>query len=402
MKKSIKTQMLFAITGSVLLLLLIMQVIVIKIVSQHQEEGSLSNIELKALGYAEEFNNLVSRKLELSKTLAGYMEENRSKDRQEIMNSFKNLLENDKEIIDNFLIYEPGAFDGMDGNFRNKMGHDSTGRFNFTYNRYSGSVQVAPVVDVDVSDYYTTPKKTLKPIISEPYLYQGILLSTISVPILRQGQFAGVAGVDLGLNDINKIISQVKVFESGYAFVISQAGLYIANKDNNLVGKSNFFDILKSNDQQSYEKVKNDISNGVKGSIKIFDKDLDKEVYIFYSPIKASNWYYAVVAPEDEMMAGVRQLKWILIVIGIAAVLLVAIIAYYISLKISKPIVILTEAADKISSGDLDVSLEVKSQDEIGRLTDAFKRLINAQKNKLNAVENIAEGSLERVDPVSD
>jgi methyl-accepting chemotaxis protein len=134
----------------------------------------------------------------------------------------------------------------------------------------------------------------------------------------------------------------------------------------------------------------------------MFDKNLDKEVYIFYSPIKSSNWYYAVVAPVDEMMAGVRQLKWILIVIGIIAVLLVAIIAYYISLKISKPIVSLTEAADKISSGDLDVSLEVKTQNEIGRLIDAFKRLINAQKNKLNAVENIAEGRLERVEPVSE
>jgi hypothetical protein len=165
MKKSIKTQMLFAITGSVLLLLLIMQVIVINIVSVHQEESSLSNIESRALEHAEEFNNLVSRKLELSKTLAGYMEENRSKDRQEVMNGFKNLLEHDQEIIDNFLIYEPGAFDGRDGEFKNKIGHDSTGRFNFTYNRYSGSVQVAPVTDVDVSDYYITPKKTLKYVI---------------------------------------------------------------------------------------------------------------------------------------------------------------------------------------------------------------------------------------------
>ncbi|MGF1525461.1 MAG: HAMP domain-containing protein [Candidatus Competibacterales bacterium] len=40
-----------------------------------------------------------------------------------------------------------------------------------------------------------------------------------------------------------------------------------------------------------------------------------------------------------------------------------------------RPVTHLTEAAADISRGNLDVSLEAKSNDEIGQLTSAFERM---------------------------
>ncbi|MGE5498187.1 MAG: hypothetical protein ACM3Q2_08965, partial [Syntrophothermus sp.] len=174
MNKSIKIKMLVTISVSVFLLILLITVVTISIVTTKEKEIAVNSVALRASSLAEDFNNLISRKYELSKTLANCLEANSFGGRSEAMDAFKKVLEKDQEIIDNFLVYEPGAFDGKDNEFRNKPGHDSTGRFNFNYNRYSGPIQLAAGIDVDISDYYTVPKKTLQPLISEPYLYEGV------------------------------------------------------------------------------------------------------------------------------------------------------------------------------------------------------------------------------------
>ena len=45
-----------------------------------------------------------------------------------------------------------------------------------------------------------------------------------------------------------------------------------------------------------------------------------------------------------------------------------------------KPLCDLREAADKISRGDFDVQLDIRSRDEVGELADSFDRMVAAIK----------------------
>ena len=62
----------------------------------------------------------------------------------------------------------------------------------------------------------------------------------------------------------------------------------------------------------------------------------------------------------------------------IAAVILGVLLAWWLTLSVTRPVRRLAEAAEKVSMGDLDVEISVDSQDEIGDLAAAFKRMVTA------------------------
>jgi methyl-accepting chemotaxis protein len=399
---SIKTKIMLWISVSVLLLISVMTVTIISVVSGQQQSIAIENITGKANLLAEEFNNLVGRKLELSRSIAHMIEKNTTRDRHEIMEGLKNILENDKEIIDVFLICEPNAFDDKDTAFVNAPGHDAAGRFNFNYNRYNGSIEVAAGVDVDISDYYNVPKRTLKTLITEPYLYEGVLLSTFSVPVVIDGKFIGVAGIDLALNDINSLIDKIKIFETGYAFVLSTEGVFIADRNKENIGNKNFFEIEGNSGNEILAGMRSDIKEGKAGIIQTTMNGNEEAGYIVYAPVKTSGWSMVLYASPDEMFAGVYELRNILIVIGIIGVAIFASVALFIAGKITKPIISVTKAAENIADGNLDTELEVVSKDEIGLLIQSFNKMVQAQRDKLAAVQMIANGQMEKVVPASE
>ncbi|GIF22073.1 hypothetical protein BJ973_002400 [Actinoplanes tereljensis] len=70
--------------------------------------------------------------------------------------------------------WEPNAFDGQDSSYRNKTGHDATGRFIPYWYRDGSTISLAPLTDYTVEgtgDYYLVPKNTKAEKIIEPYTY---------------------------------------------------------------------------------------------------------------------------------------------------------------------------------------------------------------------------------------
>jgi len=85
----------------------------------------------------------------------------------------------------------------------------------------------------------------------------------------------------------------------------------------------------------------------------------------------------------------------IMIIVIIAAVLIAIGIGILLSKIISKPIKLLAETADKLAVGDINVSVKSKNKDEIGKLMDSFTKMIDNIKNQALAAEKIAEGQLD-------
>jgi len=78
-------------------------------------------------------------------------------------------------------------------------------------------------------NWYLIPKELQKPIWSEPYFDEGlgnIIMSTYSVPLYKEiaGKkiFIGVLTADISLDWLQDIVSSIKVYETGYAFMVSR------------------------------------------------------------------------------------------------------------------------------------------------------------------------------------
>ena len=82
-----------------------------------------------------------------------------------------------------------------------------------------------------------------------------------------------------------------------------------------------------------------------------------------------------------------------IIVIAIGVLLAIA-LGIFISRSISIPINKMVGAADKLAIGDVNVNVKADSKDEIGRLAEAFGRMIANIRGQAQAAERIAGGDL--------
>ena len=83
-----------------------------------------------------------------------------------------------------------------------------------------------------------------------------------------------------------------------------------------------------------------------------------------------------------------------MIIVIIAGVIIAIVLGIFISRIISKPVNQMVEAADKLAVGDVNVNVEADTKDEIGRLAEAFGRMIANIRTQAMAAERIADGDL--------
>lgn len=131
----------------------------------------------------------------------------------------KKALEQNKEFIGMSIVWEPNAFDGRDADFTNVDYYDH-GRFTPYYYWANNQVGLIALTNVDEEAWYNEPKKTRKATVSDPYYYeldgQKVLMTTVALPIVINGKFAGMVGMDIELKDIKEIQKNIVLYDSKY------------------------------------------------------------------------------------------------------------------------------------------------------------------------------------------
>lgn len=165
---------------------------------------------------------------------------------------------------------------------------------------------------------------------------------------------------------------------------------------------------LKIYKEQGYDVAMNYIQNGQ------FDAE-SEELYSLGNTVSVSfdndiNRYFTLNNREAEQSNRVAAVILIAIVALILAVILFTIrmavrTGRRIAGKISAPIRQVVEVAESISAGNLDVRLEIASDDETGLLAASFRKVVNALQRLESDVETLIsaalEGNLEkRADPI--
>ena len=118
-----------------------------------------------------------------------------------------------------------------------------------------------------------------------------------------------------------------------------------------------------------------------------------------YSPIYDANnqiiGIYFVGVPMEEVNsvldAGMTSPTRSVILLSIGVLALSILLTYFISGSIARPIQTVTGVAQQIAEGQFDVSLSVKSKDEIGRLAKAFNLTIDQLVNYQGYIDEISD-----------
>jgi methyl-accepting chemotaxis protein len=221
----------------------------------------------------------------------------------------------------------------------------------------------------------------------------GNTVISVTSPVFKDGEFAGVMAVDLDGEAITKIADKLKL-GTGYSFILSKNGMFIAHPDRSLVMKVNATD-MKS---QMGEMAK-DMVTGHSGS-----RDIDyngQSQTVFYSPLNQSPWSIAVVAIKSEFFAPLNRLVNFIIICGILAIVLLLVSNFASIQRAISPIVSIKNQLAEIADGDGDLTREivVTSKDEVADLANAFNRFIQTLRyliiNISKSAETVAASSQE-------
>jgi sigma-B regulation protein RsbU (phosphoserine phosphatase) len=249
-------------------------------------------------------------------------------------------------------------------------------------------------VDSSLDNYnYTAEKwyslaKEGKSVWTEPYYDHAlgkVLTCTYSVPIFIDGKFTGVSEADLSLSKFSEEVDEMKTV-GGYCTIISRTGRIISHPEKSYIMNETVFSLAEKYKNRDFEEAGEKMIAGQSGFVRYHDFNTGRMKWIVFSPIKSSGWSFAAIIFEDTVMEPIyshikRNLGYFLV-----ALVIIAIIIFIMSSRITRPIKLLAEAVDRLGKGDLETKVTgLKNTDEIGVLARAYNKMLENLKENIDS-----------------
>ena len=370
---------LYTVLGVFIILTASTAVIINTVTVQEEKLAYQQSVEMSS-NYANKFDADMKANFAIARSISTTMSSYETKNRTEAMLILENLLIDNPHLLGTYVAFEPDAFDGKDAEYINASGHDATGRFVPYCNKMKGNMTVESLLHYEESDYYQIPRTTKEGVLTEPYFYEGIFMVSYVSPIMKQGKFAGIGGVDVSLEYVDDVVSKVRTFETGYAFMVSNHGVLLSHPTHkNWIGKKNLYDF----GGKEIRKASYDIEKGAGGHLETVDPTTGKTVIMFYEPVETGNFSFVLVVPKEEMLAGITDLQNRLLFISAISILFMAALAYTIARSITKPLDEIVEDFKNIAQNAVKGELGVRADTNVGI---DFREIPRGLNEILNAV----------------
>jgi len=118
-----------------------------------------------------------------------------------------------------------------------------------------------------------------------------------------------------------------------------------------------------------------------------------------YSRVKIPglNWFILAEIDQKEAMVPIYRIRNSILLLSMLISIIFFVFVFIISKRITRPIIQLKEAALKVGKGQYDIDIPVRSNDEIGALTQAFNSMSVQIKEKTRELQSERTGRLRSV-----
>lgn len=185
---------------------------------------------------------------------------------------------------------------------------------------------------------------------------------TVTLPIKAiTGEVLGFASRAIKVEYFKEVFERTKRIGTE-AFIVNNQGKFICNEKAELVGKKVEYD----------ELLNTESNNG------IIRTNIDGTDYIvYYSVIPELKWTVYNMVPRSLFYRDVEKMAFIIAMVILSILIISSSIIFLFTRRIIKPIEILTNKAEKISIGELNVEVDayMKSSDEVGILYNTFRKM---------------------------
>jgi len=197
------------------------------------------------------------------------------------------------------------------------------------------------------------------------------------------GKFIGVVGVEINIDDLRKMLSEIKILKTGYLILMNPNldFIYHPNKD---------VKNLEALDEKVAKDFQAHIESSAENTGLFFYKLNGVRKAIAYNKL-SNGWILASAVTMSELMEQTKAMELFIIVCTILVLILGTIYSLIFAKSFTTPIKKMIESLEVISNGDLNVTLDIKSKDEIGDLSNSFNKFVKKIHTTLNDIQILAK-----------
>lgn len=240
--------------------------------------------------------------------------------------------------------------------------------------------------DITGRVWYESCMETGSTVLTEPYVDPAsgkVILSAVT-PVYggTGGEIIGVTGIDVSLEHLTAIMDEYKIGSDGYVFLLSAEGTILYHPEEELQQK-NISEIDIS------QNVKDAVAAGKGQFLKYKVSGTTK--YGVVGQVGSTGYTVISNLPFIEYYSQLIFMIVALIVVFAAGILMIVLSIRRSAAKLSQPIKELNHTAQQLAAGDLDVQLDITSEDEIGELGESIGKTVSRLKEYIVYIDETAE-----------
>ncbi|MFM5877189.1 methyl-accepting chemotaxis protein [Aeromonas veronii] len=380
------------------------------------EEEVSRSLQYQAERYAIQIASLMQNSYQIPLTVTAQIEAGMAKpelrlSRPQVEYLLGSSLQQASGISSIYAQFEPDGYDGEDGNWLGGASHSVAGKGSLEvyFTKDQGGAVAQQAVDAAASEakfdtslnefgirnseWYLCGRDTRQPCLMEPYLYEispgnKMLMTSLTVPVLRDGKFVGLAGVDMNLPIFQQLAENL-----GKSLYDNKADVTLVSKMGLIVGSNRYADKLG----RPLKEVGLTLPDGQPVS-----SDSD---FILHQPIRVeaanTQWWLMIKVPKALALGKAHTIsnelgtllvdaqRQQIIAMGGITLLVLGLLVWFIQ-TITAPLSLISRHVGHLSSneGDLTQQMEIDTHQE---LIDLGSQL-NAFLGKLRGMVQMSKG----------
>ena len=196
--------------------------------------------------------------------------------------------------------------------------------------------------------------------------FLGDLLTVSYVaPVYKENVLIGVLGMDTLFYSVRAPVHSLRVYDTGFACLMDDTGRILYHP--RLKPETRLEEISLNLDPELFRRESN-------GSELIRYNAEGQRRQVSFATL-TNGLKLVVVAPVDEISASWHKMTRSILLSAIAILVVFALLTLVIVGAVTKPLLRLTSASQKLASGDYNAELDYEGDDEVGILTRSFRQM---------------------------
>jgi methyl-accepting chemotaxis protein len=282
------------------------------------------------------------------------------------------------------------------------------GRKRYTYYRAGAPLIDTVNINGDIpGSLYATLKAAREEALTEPYILSSTssvqdqrnnyLGTSVCIPLLKDGRFLGLVGMDITLDALD-FIARIKPFEGATSFLVSNQGIIVSHEVPEMIGKP-LSAVIKGDTTAVLASIQ-------QGKILSYNDSTAGDALIAFTPLhigRSDNpWSIGTIVPTASINGGINTILLRTLLLSALGLVLLIVSVVLIANSITHPMNAINAHLKALARGQIGMARTTRRlRGELREMTESVYALEANLKDKIDFAVDIGKGKFDSVFQVS-